>query len=480
MSKDGSVTHVAGTFLIQADGAFLNGAGLGQGEDRNVTIPKTFRDGRGGEVPYVSAQAWKRWLRTTAVEEAGWTPSEPQAIGWNPKGNVNKIAGQLNPVEYPEDDIFGYMRAAEGQGRTTASPDEDDDSDDEAQEQTRKTKSVMRASPFAASLLMSIRSRDWRGQDEGFVHLTKFNPDTLAEAEVGRFLSATKKGSDDKAGAKDKKDPWKELERFDPKLAKEARTSADAHDLDGLRRMLTERAARANKEVTFIENATSPLPYTTRFYNTHLQGIFCVDYSRLGVFWNLGDRVELEESKVKQFLKSEKIKDVTTEEPFKSLSVNGALGRIYALRDNNERKSRASALLNALARLRGGAKQAQFGTDVAPKVLIIAGLNCGNPIFNHLFRDTDAGPEAKIDTIKEILADFADRIVTPVVIGIRAGYLKNEADLREIKGWHQATRKDGTISLDGPHQGRGAGQGWVEIRITTPVEASKMIGELLP
>jgi CRISPR-associated protein Cst2 len=107
------LTHVAGTFLIQADGAFLNGAGLGEGEDRNVTIPKTFSDGR-NRVPYVSAQAWKRWLRTTAVQEAGWPPSEPQAIGWNPKGNVNKVAPQLNPVEFPEDDIFGYMRAQEG------------------------------------------------------------------------------------------------------------------------------------------------------------------------------------------------------------------------------------------------------------------------------------------------------------------------------------------------------------------------------
>lgn len=39
-------THIAGTFLIQVDAAFLNGAGLGEGEDQNVTLPKTFRDGK--------------------------------------------------------------------------------------------------------------------------------------------------------------------------------------------------------------------------------------------------------------------------------------------------------------------------------------------------------------------------------------------------------------------------------------------------
>ncbi|MBW2046013.1 MAG: hypothetical protein JRI96_14220 [Deltaproteobacteria bacterium] len=69
--KEKKLTHVAGTFLIQADAAFLNGAGLGEGEDQNVTIPKTFRDGR-NEVPYVSAQAWKRWLRNTFIDETGW------------------------------------------------------------------------------------------------------------------------------------------------------------------------------------------------------------------------------------------------------------------------------------------------------------------------------------------------------------------------------------------------------------------------
>jgi hypothetical protein len=32
-----SITHIAGTFLIDAAGSFLNGAGLGSGEDRNYT-----------------------------------------------------------------------------------------------------------------------------------------------------------------------------------------------------------------------------------------------------------------------------------------------------------------------------------------------------------------------------------------------------------------------------------------------------------
>jgi len=418
------LSHVAGTFLIQADAAFLNGAGLGEGEDRNVTIPKTFRDGR-NEVPYVSAQAWKRWLRNTFIEETGWFASEPRAIGWNPKGNVNKIAAELNPVDFPEDDIFGYMRAEAGQGGRAAEAEEEFE---EGKGASRgRTKSVMRASPFMASLLVSLRSTGWRGQDEGFVHLTKYDPQALAEAEIERFLSA--------ASEKKKQDKKKS----------------------------------EGKEVNFIENPCSPLPYTTRFYNTDLQGIFCLDYSRLGVYWNLGDRIELEETKAKNLIREGKINDVTKEEPYKTLSDNGKIGKVYKVTDMVKvtPKDRASALFKALAVLRGGAKQAQFGTDVSPKVLILAGLTCGNPIFNHLFKDDQEGPIFKVETFKEIIKDYADRIVTSVLIGVRSGYLKNE---REVKALNNTK-----VSI-----GEGKDKKEIEILVMTPVEAAQKIGEVLP
>lgn len=369
MDKD--LTNIAGTFLIQADASFLNGAGLGDGEDRNVTIPKTFQDGK-DRVPYVSSQAWKRWLRNTCLEEnSDWLKSELKAIGLSEKGTTNKISGELNPVECPEDDIFGYMKAEKGQGKINAETEESGGGEESVEDKDRKgkknkTKSVMRTSPFAASLLVSIKKSGWRGRDEGFVHL---------------------------------------------------------------------------KEGT-------PQPYTTEFYNAHLQGIFSLCYARLGIFSNLGDRIELEESKVDEFIKKGKI--IVNED-------KGDLGKVYTMA-SNPRKNRASALLKALAILRGGAKQAQFGTDVSPKVLILAGLNCGNPIFNHIFNDAKEGPEIKIDTLKEIIKDYADRLMTPVYIGIRKGYLKNEAEVIALNN----TSESG-----------------IRIIVATPIEAAqKMVGEL--
>ena len=158
-----SLQHVAGTLLIEARAAFLNGAGLGSGEDRTTTVHKSFREGQ-RSVPYVSAQAWRRWLRNTLIEETGWPTSEIRAIAWNAQGNTSKVAGQVNPIDYAEDDLFGYMRAAEGQGRRLSAGEAavgDDDATDEdvvPDAGTDTIAAVMRASPLAASVLASIRS----------------------------------------------------------------------------------------------------------------------------------------------------------------------------------------------------------------------------------------------------------------------------------------------------------------------------------
>lgn len=124
-------------------------------------------------------------------------------------------------------------------------------------------------------------------------------------------------------------------------------------------------------------------------------------------------------------------------------------------------------MLKALAVLRGGAKQAQFGTDVAPKVLILAGLTCGNPIFNHLFKDEQEGPSLKVETFREVIKDYADRVVTPVLVGVRSGYLKNE---NEVKALNETE-----VSI-----GAGENEKKVEILAMTPIEAARKFENYLP
>lgn len=330
-----SYTHIAGTFLIDADGSFLNGAGLEDGEDRNVTVVKTLKEGR-YKIPYVSAQAWKRWLRNTAVEENGWKPSILKAINQNERDNTNKIAGELNPVEFPEDDLFGYMK-------TNAKDSKKDSEDETAPKPKTEGKSIIRASPFVASILKGVRKTGSLTIDKGYVHL---------------------------------------------------------------------------KEGT-------PLPYNTQFYSTAMQGIFCIDCERVGVFNNCGDRIELDEDKAKAFMEKGLISEKEVEDEKKGW-------KVYQLTDlQEEREKRIAGLLKALSVLRGGAKQAAFGTDVTPKVMILAAVDCGIPIFNRLFEQENE-LTMNVEALKEVIKDYRDRIDGKVYIGLRKGFVSNEEEIRKL------------------------------------------------
>jgi len=71
--------------------------------DRTVTRVKKLRRG-GLSYPYVSPQAWRYWWRKTLSEHFNWTLS-PMVR------EEKQVFTAANPVEYPDDDVFGYMRA---------------------------------------------------------------------------------------------------------------------------------------------------------------------------------------------------------------------------------------------------------------------------------------------------------------------------------------------------------------------------------
>jgi CRISPR-associated protein Cst2 len=94
---------ILGFVLIDAPHSALNNAGDTGARTENIVAVKIIR--RGGRVyPYVSAQAWRFWWRTTLQARSGWTLS--------PVIRQAKVAfTSANPFTYPDDDVFGYMRA---------------------------------------------------------------------------------------------------------------------------------------------------------------------------------------------------------------------------------------------------------------------------------------------------------------------------------------------------------------------------------
>ncbi|NLK31693.1 MAG: type I-B CRISPR-associated protein Cas7/Cst2/DevR [Methanosarcina flavescens] len=95
---------VNGLMLIDAPHSALNNAGNDSSErTENIVRVKAIRKGK-KVYPYVSGQALRYWWRTTLEEKFNWNIS--------PIKREKKIAfTSANPVEYDDDDIFGYMRA---------------------------------------------------------------------------------------------------------------------------------------------------------------------------------------------------------------------------------------------------------------------------------------------------------------------------------------------------------------------------------
>ncbi|MDD3491965.1 MAG: type I-B CRISPR-associated protein Cas7/Cst2/DevR [Candidatus Thermoplasmatota archaeon] len=121
---------VVGMMLVDAPHSALNNAGMEAGErTENIVRTKVIqKDGK--TYPYVSGQALRYWWRAALKEKFGWKMS--------PLTREEKIVySEANPLEYPDDDVFGYMRAPKGRGSET----------------------VTRSSPLKVSPLVSVFSQ---------------------------------------------------------------------------------------------------------------------------------------------------------------------------------------------------------------------------------------------------------------------------------------------------------------------------------
>jgi CRISPR-associated protein Cst2 len=98
------MTYLAGKIVLAVTaGAPNNGAGSG------TTAPVKKATVRGRTYPYVSAQAFRRWLRETMVVR-GSVPSPTARVG-KQEGKAQKATTDADPAQYADDDLFGYMKA---------------------------------------------------------------------------------------------------------------------------------------------------------------------------------------------------------------------------------------------------------------------------------------------------------------------------------------------------------------------------------
>lgn len=99
---------IIGLILIDAPHSALNNTVSFAGDKtENIKRVKSITK-NGLSYPYVSGQAFRYWLRETLRKEFDWKMS--------PVNREKKIAfTDANPIEYDDDDMFGYMRAMKKQ-----------------------------------------------------------------------------------------------------------------------------------------------------------------------------------------------------------------------------------------------------------------------------------------------------------------------------------------------------------------------------
>lgn len=136
-----------GFVLIDVDVVALNNAGKNtQSNNDNAIATKSIRK-NGRSYVYVSGQAWRYWWREALQKNAGWALS--------PITRDGKIAfTNADPLRFPDDDVFGYMRAAKD-----AELDENGEPKKDARGNIKMTNvTVTRISPLKNSAIISAAS----------------------------------------------------------------------------------------------------------------------------------------------------------------------------------------------------------------------------------------------------------------------------------------------------------------------------------
>ncbi len=121
------MAFITGLYLIDAPASALNN---GQGEPTKARVKVIYVDRLA--YPYVSAQAFRYWLRTTLESDGEWRSAPVTVAG---SGQKQQAFTEGNPIEFWDDDLFGYMRA---------------------EKKTESTDTLTRVSPFRTSTLVSI------------------------------------------------------------------------------------------------------------------------------------------------------------------------------------------------------------------------------------------------------------------------------------------------------------------------------------
>ncbi len=209
-----------------------------------------------------------------------------------------------------------------------------------------------------------------------------------------------------------------DLEQISEVNVSQIRSSPLQHtNLYPIQNKLNKSYLNLDKAYIHLKNE-SPLPYSSRFYSAFLESNFGIDVTRICFYRNFNDRLELAEDTISKYTKSKKLVEVNENE--------------YLLSNHeNERKQRLKLLMNSLLTIHGGAKLPQYGCDISPKIILLAGQKGGNTILSNCFEMGIEGVRVNTHDLLKKISDFSSLFKTPIFLGVRKGIIENLEELEK-------------------------------------------------
>jgi CRISPR-associated protein Cst2 len=212
----------------------------------------------------------------------------------------------------------------------------------------------------------------------------------------------------------------------------------------------------------FARGEGDPVPYEQEIYSTIMKGAFSLMINEVGVFTrgvgkDIPSEKDIDEALKGKKLESEDKKKIKEKFNEKIKKIETAIKEKKATEENgvvklppNETIKRVKETLLALAELSGGAKISDYLTDVSPKFIITAAIGCGNHIFMDAIKIENNQITLNVEAINEVIKDFGDRVLSPIYIGLRKGFLTDEEykKISELKSFEFIGRDGETKKIE--------------------------------
>ena len=147
------MSFATGLLLIDAPASALNNRGSLEETRNDMKVEVKSISSRVGAYPYISAQAFRYWLRMSLQKNSKWIAAPVFR-------DLTVAYTDADPIKWWDDDLFGYMRAPKKENTRSKSKDDKKEAESDSlralETPLEEKVTLTRVSPFRVSTLVSL------------------------------------------------------------------------------------------------------------------------------------------------------------------------------------------------------------------------------------------------------------------------------------------------------------------------------------